>query len=311
MSNQQAEGRVPSLCSEKLMEVTRKTVLPAMYTRLSFVRQSGIFALCDCCDDFPLIQQLQSVVAGNACLSELERPHWLFLKAQIPDEVPKLHGTSDACIEWHVFYWKLWDVESLVTNSRPAEAVPLGDAGIDIDFLESLAHPQSCLPMLRQTQVMLNEGYELRPDVKAAIDEMEKPLLARTKLRKMKPSRFANTGPTKSHHNSPISPKLRETILRRDSYTCRFCGQGPPNTSLEVNHIIPRSLIRKLNLDSTLYKSPKNLCTTCFSCNRGKSDNLAPEDIDYYRNAFASPQHPNHSISPFLMRISDMQSHKL
>ena len=293
------------------MEVNRQTALPALYAQLEFVRQSGIFRLCDCRDDLPRIQQLQSVVAGNACLSELERPYWLFVKAQIPDEVAALDGTSDAPIVWRVFYWKLWDIESLVTNTRPAEAVPLGDAGIDIEFLESLERPQSCLPMLRQTQIMLNGGYELRPDVKAAIDEKEKLLLASIRLSKMKPSGLANTGPTNPHHNSRIPPKLRERVLRRDSYRCVFCGNGPPNTQLEVNHVIPRRLIRRLSLDSTLHKSDKNLCTTCFSCNRGKSDNLAPEDIDYYRNAFSSPQHPNHSLLPFLMNISDMQSHKL
>ncbi len=293
------------------MDVYRQASLPAMYTELEFVRRSGLMLWADCPEDLPLIRRLQRVVAGDACPSEFERPHWLIVKAEIPDDFSALDGTSGTPIKWRVSYWKLWDVESLVINHRPSEAVDLGDAAIDIGFLKALARPKSCLPMLRQTQIMLDGGYELRPDVKAAIDEKEKPLLASIRLSKMKPSGIANTGPTKPHHNSQIPPKLRERVLRRDGYRCVFCGKGPTDTPLEVNHIIPRSLIGKLDLDSTLHNSAKNLCTTCFSCNRGKSDNLAREDIDYYRNAFSDPQHPNHSLLPYLMNISDMQSHKL
>ncbi len=295
------------------MDVYRQAALPAMYTELEFVRRSPLAISVDCPEDLPLIRRMQRVVAGDTCLSEFERLHWLIVKAEIPDDLSALDGTSGTRIEWRYFYWKLWDVESLVTNSRPAEAVDLGDAAIDIGFLKAKgrALPKSCLPMLRQTQIMMNGGYELRPDVEAAIDEKEKPLLASIRLSKMKPSGLANTGPTKPHHNSPIPPKLRKRVLRRDGYRCVFCGKGSTYTPLEVDHIIPRGLIRKLDLDSTLHDSAKNLCTTCFSCNRGKSDNLAREDVDYYRNVFSDPQHPNHSLLPYLMNISDMQSHKL
>ena len=137
------------------MDVYRKKPLPVIYTQLGFVRKSGLFIRADCPEDLPDLQKLQTIVAGAACVSEIEWSYGLFVKlTEIPDSVPRLDGTSDAVIQWRVFYWKLGDAESLVTDSRPAEAVPLMDAGISTNFLESLAHPISCLPMLRQTGVL-------------------------------------------------------------------------------------------------------------------------------------------------------------
>ena len=74
-----------------------------------------------------------------------------------------------------------------------------------------------------------------------------------------------------------------------------------------MNHIIPHSLIRKLNLNSVLHTAPENLCVTCFSCNRGKSDNLATEDIEYYRREFSEPEHPNHNLISYFTKISELQ----
>ena len=53
------------------MDVYRSHPLPAIYTELRFVRKSP-FACVDCDDDYPIIQQLQRVVKGDTCVSELE-----------------------------------------------------------------------------------------------------------------------------------------------------------------------------------------------------------------------------------------------
>jgi len=56
---------------------------------------------------------------------------------------------------------------------------------------------------------------------------------------------------------------LRWSILERDNYTCRYCGQHAPNVMLEVDHRIP---VSEGGSDH-----PDNLVTSCFACNRGKN----------------------------------------
>ena len=59
-----------------------------------------------------------------------------------------------------------------------------------------------------------------------------------------------------------ISKKMRFDVLKRDSFTCQYCGKQAPNVVLEIDHIKP------------VYEGGKNtmlnLITSCFECNRGK-----------------------------------------
>lgn len=61
-----------------------------------------------------------------------------------------------------------------------------------------------------------------------------------------------------------VSTKLRWQVLKRDQFTCRYCGASAPDVKLEVDHITPKS---KGGLDHI-----SNLTTACEECNRGKSD---------------------------------------
>ena len=56
---------------------------------------------------------------------------------------------------------------------------------------------------------------------------------------------------------------LRWKILKRDNFTCQYCGQHAPNVHLEVDHIQP--------VAEGGDTSEENLTTACFACNRGKS----------------------------------------
>ena len=303
------------------MDVYRKEPLPVIYTQLGFVRELGTCMIADCPEDLSRLQQLQKIVAGEACVSEIEWSHGLFIKAAIPDDVLMREGTSGTVIEWRIWWWKLWDAQyaqSLVADRWPAEAVRLTDAGIGTDFLDSLAHPTSCLPMLRQAEVLFSsdngryKGYQLKPVAAAAIKEIENSLIASMKLDAMKRLKLtANSGSSKAIGNPQVRPKLRDTILRKNNYRCMFCGKNPSDAAvkLEVHHIISRNLIKKLHLDPALHADLEhNLCVTCFSCNRGKSDNLTTEDIEYYRAAFSNPEHPNHNLLPYLTKISELQT---
>lgn len=297
------------------MDAYRKKPIPVIYTQLGFVRASSACILADCADDLPFLQKLQRVAAGDHCVSELEAEpeHELIVKVEFPDDILTRDGSTGDVVTWRQYFWKIWDAESYVTRSRPAEAVNATNAGIDTDFLRLLAHPTSCLPWLRKTEQAFasgaQKGYQLRSETATAIDQSEKPLIARIELAAMKQLKpVANAKSSKTANDPQVTPTLRDAILRRDKYRCIFCGRDSSATALEVNHIIPRSLINKLHLDSALHSASENLCVTCFDCNRGKSDHLATEDIAYYRNAFSNPEHPNHTLRLYLVKISELQA---
>lgn len=60
-----------------------------------------------------------------------------------------------------------------------------------------------------------------------------------------------------------VSKRLRYEILRRDSYTCRYCGRSAPEVPLRVDHVTPVALGGG--------DEPTNLATSCHDCNSGKS----------------------------------------
>lgn len=64
--------------------------------------------------------------------------------------------------------------------------------------------------------------------------------------------------------------KIRFTVLRRDNFTCQYCGRGTQNGAiLHIDHIRPKAKGGKLKLD--------NLITSCLECNEGKKDILLTE----------------------------------
>lgn len=66
-----------------------------------------------------------------------------------------------------------------------------------------------------------------------------------------------------------ISKRTRFEVLRRDSYTCRYCGASAPDVKLHVDHVIPVALGGS--------DKPGNLAAACADCNAGKSS-TSPDD---------------------------------
>lgn len=56
----------------------------------------------------------------------------------------------------------------------------------------------------------------------------------------------------------PIGNSKRFEIFKRDLFTCQYCGNHPPKTVLEIDHIIPVSKGGDNSQD--------NLITSCFVC---------------------------------------------
>lgn len=63
-----------------------------------------------------------------------------------------------------------------------------------------------------------------------------------------------------------LSRRLRMRVLERDGFRCVYCGAGPRQSLLEVDHVIPR--VAGGTDDSW------NLVTACQSCNGGKGTRI-------------------------------------
>lgn len=68
----------------------------------------------------------------------------------------------------------------------------------------------------------------------------------------------------------PLSKKIRFEVFKRDSFTCQYCGRKSPNVILEADHINP---VKRGGKNDLL-----NLITSCFDCNRGKSDRVLSDN---------------------------------
>lgn len=63
-----------------------------------------------------------------------------------------------------------------------------------------------------------------------------------------------------------VSKRLRYEVLKRDNFTCRYCGAFAPIAVLVVDHVVPRK-----------HGGPdkaENLVTACQDCNSGKGASL-------------------------------------
>lgn len=69
-----------------------------------------------------------------------------------------------------------------------------------------------------------------------------------------------------------IPAGVRFWVLRRDNYTCRYCGATAPEVPLHVDHVVPWVEVRRHEIT--------NLLTACQDCNLGKSSKaLTPEQV--------------------------------
>ena len=74
----------------------------------------------------------------------------------------------------------------------------------------------------------------------------------------------------KKDDKSSIPLCLRFNVLRRDGFSCKFCGRSALKGGLHVVHIIPWSIVKKHSLD--------NIVTTCKKCNLGKKGKILSEE---------------------------------
>lgn len=69
---------------------------------------------------------------------------------------------------------------------------------------------------------------------------------------------------------NPISARLRYEVLRRDGFTCQYCGAKAPDVELQIDHVVPVSLGGD--------DHPSNLVASCVDCNIGKASTMPSAD---------------------------------
>lgn len=67
-----------------------------------------------------------------------------------------------------------------------------------------------------------------------------------------------------------IPKSIRFEVLKRDLFTCQYCGRKAPEVILEIDHINP---VANGGTNNIL-----NLITSCRDCNRGKSKKLLSDN---------------------------------
>jgi len=65
---------------------------------------------------------------------------------------------------------------------------------------------------------------------------------------------------------SNLSKSMRFEILRRDNFSCTYCGAKAPDAELHVDHVLPTALGGS--------SEPNNLTTACQECNSGKGSKV-------------------------------------
>lgn len=72
----------------------------------------------------------------------------------------------------------------------------------------------------------------------------------------------------------PITPELRQLILERDNFACRYCGSKKP--PFHLDHVYPVSKGGETSED--------NLVTSCSDCNQKKHNKVGiyPKPIGYF-----------------------------
>ena len=292
------------------MIIYRKDPIPAIYSAIPFLRRT-FAAFVDCQEDYAHIEMLKDIVQGNASLSAIEDIAYLLFAVDFPDDILTLKGQSNELYQYPLYFWKLYDVTYYVKHTEPAEAISYCKAGLDNSKSSQLASVQSCVTLLRELEksVGVAKGTYLSASEERLIVEEEERLSAKKTLQQLKnPGQPKTPSSRRKSGNRATSVKIRNAILQRDHYQCIFCGATSNHDTLEVNHIIPRSLIEKLELNPQLYTAEYNLVTTCFPCNRGKSDTLSCEDTNFYMQKFAQADHPNHKLMEYLQLVKALQN---
>jgi len=103
-----------------------------------------------------------------------------------------------------------------------------------------------------------------------------------------------------------LTKKIRFEVFKRDHFTCQYCGNVPPTVILEVDHINPVSNGGDNNID--------NLATSCFDCNRGKTNiplESIPDTLEKKRLALEEKETQIREYNKILKRMKSRETRSI
>ena len=74
----------------------------------------------------------------------------------------------------------------------------------------------------------------------------------------------------------------RANVFTRDKYTCQYCGERPPRSQLNLDHVIPRALGGRTTWE--------NVVCSCVECNRDKGGRTPEQARIHLRRLPARPR---------------------
>lgn len=285
------------------MEIYRSNQLPAIYTLIPWIRKSAAVRLTDCKEDLEYISLLKRVLRDEVCISCFDDGWNFILIAEINNEYIDLDGSTNSQISWSYYYWKIKDVVNYINGIQPVEAVSVDSIGITEQFLLEKRSEKSCLPILNEIKKIYKIEYANNAELESIL-ELESRIQSKSKLKALMDSDNIFGNPKRK---ADIRDNQRMRILARDNRKCVLCGSSQENSALDVDHIIPKSLIEKLSLTPELLSAEFNLAALCQKCNRTKRDYLPVNIITTFISLATNQTHPNHRLLPILIKLSHLQ----
>lgn len=265
--------------------VMRTTQLPVAYCSMPWVRHEGRWPFVDCADpdEKRNIDTLKAIFRGEMDVREFDSEYEFILALNIPDHIESCDGTTDRSVYVEPFKWNVSDVAFLVEGRMPIHHPSISEAGFSKNDLLKLANPShSAVDYIEGLEIhaRYKKGHYLGSGGKERLMAIEKSLAAKVRL-SQKRDQLSDYLRASQKGDVSIGGKIRNEVLQDHNYACIFCGKTRPDVVLQAHHVIPRSIIKKIQLDEALYTCRWNLVCACVECNQAKSDTLAVQDLKF------------------------------
>ncbi|MEI8285397.1 MAG: HNH endonuclease signature motif containing protein [bacterium] len=226
---------------------------------------------------------MKAILRGELDVGEFDSEFEFVLALQIPDHVESCDGTTGRSVFVEYFKWNVSDVAFLVGDNMPIHHPSISEAGFskkDLLRLANLSHSAVDYIEGLETYAGYKKGHYLGSQGNGKLRELEKSFAAKVRLTQ-KRDQLADYLRTPHKVLISISSKVRNEVLQDHDYTCIFCGKARPDVQIQAHHVIPKSIIKKLQMDEGLYTCRWNLVCACVECNQAKSDTLAIQDLRF------------------------------
>ena len=95
----------------------------------------------------------------------------------------------------------------------------------------------------------------------------------------------------------------RMNVLRRDNFTCQFCGTKVAENKATVDHLVPVSKCKKMGINPNTWS---NTVACCVKCQRRKADRSKEESGMKFHDPTFEPKLPRVSYLVFTLKTGNV-----